>query len=995
MKKNILLKAAMLATALGAAAGVNSPGTDGCLQRGRLMVAEGNWQGCIDQLRTIDRSTLQAPQAEQMAWLMALATYNGGFEGAADALRAFIETYPASIHRYEAMLYLANSLLGSDVPEALGIYDSLTDVNPGSALAPDLYYHHAYALMRMGEFEEARPIFTSVESDQEYGPDARFYLGYIAYCDRDFDTALRYFSRTDTSRLPGASSRYYLAQIYYMQGNYEKAYTMAKALIDNPVQVDEEFTAEAYRIAGESLFNRGDRSRAVSYLEHYAAVAASPELSALYILGTTCYENGDYEKAVRYLTPVTASDSAMGQSAFLFIGEAFMNLGDNDAALMAFDNALRGEHDEQVREAAYYNYAVAKFGGGSLPFGSSVATFEDFLRRYPSGPYTSAVQEYLVAGYLTDRDYATALESINRMHNPGEKVLRAKQQILYALGSRALAAGDSPAACDYLRMAEELERYDHNVAAQVNLALGEALYKVGDYRAAADCIERYIAAAAHSDPNRPLGFYDLGYARFASKDYKAAATAFDKFVKTPGNYPPEIVADAYNRLGDASLYDGDFDKAAYQYAQSRSVAPAVADYPLFQMAVIEGYRRNYPAKVDMVDRLLADFPTSALVPDALLEKSEAYIQLNQKDRAIETYRRLVAGYPATAQGRSGYVQMAMTLLGNGDRDEAIKAYRDVIALYPTSDEAMVAVEELQRLAAQDGTLGEFAAFLESIENAPQLDITAADRLTFEAAEEDYITDGATRRLESYINDYPTGAYRAQAWGYLMESAVNRANTGDALTFASLILENYPDTRLAEQAIAVKAASEHSLGQGAAALASWQLLARKASTPAMQNMARAGIMRVARDIPDHDLVIESADALLTSSTAGAEDRNEAVFSRSMALDLKGDTDAARDGWESIAALTDDINGVKSAFYLAQSYYDAKDYAAAQHRLETLIDSSTPHTYWLARAFILLSDIFATSGKTFEAREYLRSLRENYPGSESDIFQMIDSRLSKLK
>ena len=44
---------------------------------------------------------------------------------------------------------------------------------------------------------------------------------------------------------------------------------------------------------------------------------------------------------------------------------------------------------------------------------------------------------------------------------------------------------------------------------------------------------------------------------------------------------------------------------------------------------------------------------------------------------------------------------------------------------------------------------------------------------------------------------------------------------------------------------------------------------------------------------------------------------------------------------------------------------------------------------------MSDIYAAQGKIFEAREYLNALRSNYPGSESDIFDMIDTRLAKLK
>ena len=158
-----------------------------------------------------------------------------------------------------------------------------------------------------------------------------------------------------------------------------------------------------------------------------------------------------------------------------------------------------------------------------------------------------------------------------------------------------------------------------------------------------------------------------------------------------------------------------------------------------------------------------------------------------------------------------------------------------------------------------------------------------------------------------------------------------------------------------------------------------------------NMARMGIMRVARDLADQARVIAAADALLASSTTGSEERNEAIFSRAQALDLSGRTDEARRGWEQLADNTDDLYGAKSAFYLAQSYFDAKEYNEAQRRTEALIDASTPHTYWLARTFILLSDIYAAEGKTFEAREYLKSLRENYPGTETDIFQMIETRL----
>ena len=39
----------------------------------------------------------------------------------------------------------------------------------------------------------------------------------------------------------------------------------------------------------------------------------------------------------------------------------------------------------------------------------------------------------------------------------------------------------------------------------------------------------------------------------------------------------------------------------------------------------------------------------------------------------------------------------------------------------------------------------------------------------------------------------------------------------------------------------------------------------------------------------------------------------------------------------------------------------------------------------------SDILRKQGKDFEANEYLKSLQSNYPGTEADIFQMIEQRL----
>ncbi len=99
----------------------------------------------------------------------------------------------------------------------------------------------------------------------------------------------------------------------------------------------------------------------------------------------------------------------MAQTAYLYVGQALHHRGDIDAALLAFDKATKIDGgDASVREAAYYNYAAARFGGGTIPFGSSAKTFEKFLQLYPDGPYSDRVRQYLVEGYMTMRPRSSA-----------------------------------------------------------------------------------------------------------------------------------------------------------------------------------------------------------------------------------------------------------------------------------------------------------------------------------------------------------------------------------------------------------------------------------------------------------------------------------------------------------------------------------------------------------------------------------------------------------
>lgn len=989
MKKIVILPAA-LTLALTAYPQVNSPEPEGYVTRGELMYRDENYQGAIDQL-TSPAATLASPLEKESASYLEAMSYlkSGSIEVARKALEKFASDYPASRYRVAVKMAIADcDFYDGNYKKALAGYRGIDPKSLDLAMQEDYEYRTAYCRMMLGDYEKALVGFRSLQGVKRYAGAARFYQGYIYYAQGAYAEAKKYFLEADSRTAPGNRAPYYLTQIAYIDRDYDKALSLAKAHINDIP----EYRSEMQRIAGESLYNLGNEEEALPYIAEYTGDVADPKPSAMYILGVCQYKDNDYEAAIHTLQPVTKCDDAMGQSAYLYIGQSYLQLGNLNAALLALEKAYRMDYDREVQETAFYNYAVAKAEGGRTPFGSSVSLFEDFLKRYPESRHAPEVEEYLVTGYMTDNNYEQALESIQKIRRPSAKILAAKQRVLYTLGTRDLASGRISQAITRFTEAKSLASHNRAIATECDLWLGDCYYRQGEYGRAARAYNSYLSASRADDANRPLAYYDLGYARFAEKRYGDARTDFERVVNNPGNLDKTVIADAYNRLGDCHYYQTDLSSASANYDRAYSLNPEAGDYALFQKAMMKGLGKDHHGKIESLDDMMERYPTSGLLPAALLEKAESYVALNRPGDAVVIYESLVKRYPTTSQGRNGYLQLAITQLAQGKTNRAIESYKTVIRNYPTSEEARIASDDLKRLLADEGRLNEFSSFIASIPNAPKFETSELDALTFQAAERAYLNDKSkTARLKDYITQYPGGRYEPQALTYLSQSAFESGNPTDALKYAAMLTERYPDSEAAEDALAIKGSVEYDLGKGDEALATFRRLETRASASRNIVTARLGIMRVSRDMGNHAEVIESADKLLKSTAIGTSQKSEIIYSKAYALSQTGHGDEAVKEWEKLAKDTDDIYGAKSAYYLAQHYFNTGSTKKAKTTVEKLIDSNTPHNYWLARGYILLSDICRKQGSDFEATEYLKSLKENYPGKEKDIFIMIDERL----
>ncbi len=140
----------------------------------------------------------------------------------------------------------------------------------------------------------------------------------------------------------------------------------------------------------------------------------------------------------------------------------------------------------------------------------------------------------------------------------------------------------------------------------------------------------------------------------------------------------------------------------------------------------------------------------------------------------------------------------------------------------------------------------------------------------------------------------------------------------------------------------------------------------------------------------------ADELLKNEKISPEIAAEARFLRMKSyIDLKEDAKAQAD-LVTLSKDTRTVYGAESKYLLAQRYFDRNEIDKAEKEMLGFIEQGTPHSYWLARGFILLSDVYARKGDKFQARQYLTSLQKNYKGgNKDDVMAMIDKRLAALK
>lgn len=850
-------------------------------------------------------------------------------------------------------------------------------------------FYSGYCFFADKAYTKAQPLFEQVmNAGGDFGDAATYYYYYTVFQDKNYDTALKGFLELLNSKEYANSSRFLVAQIYYAQEKFDEVVSLAPELMRN-AKPDQQI--EMARILGDSYFRLNRYAEAIPYLEQYKKGTKTLSRDEHYALGYAYYMNNQNSEAVQELQLVTDANDLLTQSSNHLLGGILVNMNDKLKARTAFRKAASLTLDKALQEEALLNYAKLNFDLSIS--GETLRAFEEFLSAFPDSKYQDEVYDYMVKVFMNTRNYKEALTALDKIKNKNQEVKRAYQRIAYYRALELFNNLKYREAIDLFQRSLEFGNYDDHYKALCYYWEGEAWYNIKSFEKAIENYNLFLESpGAKRIPEYQLAQYGLGYSYFNKEDFTESANWFRRFSGSVKKQD-KLVADAYNRIGDCYFMGRTYYQAIEYYDKALALRTEDAGYSLFQKGFSYGLVQKSAQKIEVLNTLIRDYPKSPYTDDASYEIGRSYVDLNQSLDAIQTFKDLIAKYPNSSYVRKSYVQLGLIYFNMNNNEEAMAMYKKVVATWPDTQESVDALNGIKNIYIENNQVDDYLTYVQSTGKTTDISLTQQDSLIYQAAENVYLQgncEKAVKNLEQYTTRFPQGHFVLNALYYIADCSYRSNDLIKALSSYSMILAR-GKSEFFEVSLARSGEINYQQSNFDKAMVLYQQLIVMAEVPANIMDARVGVMRCAFKQKDYSTVIQSASNLLGSEKVPEEIIREASYRMGKAYMETGDEEKALEILNAVAKDVKNVEGAESKFLIADLKFRKGLIDESEKDILEFLDQNTTHQYWLAKAYILWSEIYLKRSDLFQAKATLQILKENYVRQDDGIISTVDEKL----
>ena len=964
------------------------------IQKAKELYLARNYISAINQFDQIAAQV--APNSEIRAEAMfykALCGVKLDNGNAEVQINEFMNQFPESSFRnkalFELALYHFEKKKYSPALKTLEGFDKSKLSNDELA---HFYYLRGYSYFELEKMDSAEADFKEIKGGNSlYAAPAQYYYGHIHYLKDDFETALGEFTKLKANPVFEKVILFYISQIYYKQGKFKEVVEYTAPLI-NKVSSDQQ--SELSRILGDSYFHLGQFKEAIQFLEFYLSDKNNKGRQENYMLGYCYYLNNEDAKAIKYLEIASKGKDELAQNAYYHLADCYVVTDDKNKARQAFEAASEFDFDAKIKEDALFNYAKITYELSYSPFNETIKAFDKYIALYPNAERNDVAYDYLVKVYMSTSNYRDAMTSIENIKVKSPSVKKAYQRVAYYRALESFNNLDYRGAIEGFDKSLEAGDFDKSYRPLSLYWRSEAWYRLHDFNQAVTGYNSFMKTpGASSLPEYTLAQYNLAYSYFQLKDYSIASDYFRKYLSLGADSRSEKVADTYNRLGDCSFLNRDYAGAISNYDKSVRMNLYDADYALFQKAFCYGLQRDNQQKITTLQSLVQTYPKSSYQDDALYELGRTFERTNQPQISIGHYKDLISKYPQSSYYTKALVQLGLAYYNINDYQTSIGFYKQVIDRSPNSAEAQAALIGIKNDYVEMNDVDAYIAYTGKLGSTVKVSVNEQDSLTYRAAEKMYMArdQKARQQLERYLNQFPNGSFALNSHFYLAELLYTDGEVAKSLTHYEYVISQ-PDNFFTETALSKAGGLYYNAGNYQQALTCFERSSRITGSGNNALNARTGLMRCQYKLANYQACIEAAQLVLASEKVSDILKRETNYLLASSYYKTGSKDKAFPILSKLSTDTNSAEGAESKFLVADILFERQRFKEAEDEIMDFIDKNSSHQFWLAKSFLLLSDIYLKKGDEFQAKHTLKSIQENYPEQNDGI---MDSTRQKLQ
>lgn len=948
----------------------------------------GSAQIIFDQLATGEQSNIKAG-SEYYAAMCAAQLFH---PDATKRFEKFIESYPQNAQVNDASFELGKlQLTNKEYRKALESFGKVDRFELTAEQVDEYYFKSGYANFKTDNLKKARENFALLtEKPNKYNIPANYYYAHIAFTEKNYETALKHFERVSTDETFRDVVNYYIVQIYALQGRYDELLAKSLPLLEAG---SDKKTAEIARLTADAYFHQADYKTSLKYFNQYLdSKPSSVSPVDNYEIAFANYKTGNYEQAIKYFQLVVTTQDSLSQNAYYHLGDCYLKTNQKRFAYNAFNSAFKIKADPVITEESLFNYAKLAVELSYNPYNEAVNAIQDYLNKYPESARRDELYGYLADLYLLTKNYKNALTSIQHIKKRSTRLDAAYQKIAYYRGIELFNESDYDGSILLFAQARELTS-DNSVKALSSYWTGEAYYRTARWDKAIDAYNKFLVTpGAISQPVFSTANYNIGYSYFKKKEYAKAAAGFRKYLVAK-NTDTKLAGDANLRLGDCYFMTKEYSTAVEFYQKAVAARVSDADYAMFQTGICYGVQGEMDNKITTLRKMLTTYSKSTYTDDALYEIGLTFNVIDRDNDALTYFQRVVKEFPNSPYVKKSLLKTGLIFFNQNHDEDALAMLKRVAKEYPGTPESKEALGSIKSIYVEMNQVDEYVDFTKQV---PQADISRSeqDSLTYIAAENQYMNGNCEKAVDGfskYIKKFPEGSFILEANFYKAECDYRAQRYDQAIASYEFIMSQ-PRSRFTANAASREAHIQHVRNNCEAALESYIRLEETADQSGMIIDAVNGQMQCNFALKRYGLAIQSAQKLLTLDKLPENLVTEAHFTIARSAYALTNAELARREFEEILKLSKNEMAAEAKYMLAQMEYENAKYDECEKSIFALSENYASYDYWVAKGFLLLADVYVKKGNTFQAKQTLQSIIDNYEGK--DLVEIAREKLAAI-